>query len=124
MNFCRKVIITALLGAGLADKTLAKNSRLRIPNNKQPQSDGRKLSNFQCTLLIKAIAYDEKHGEEIPECLLPGNSLPTPLVNMPTWLSEKFVNEEIVSNVDSLELSEALLFMERESIFLLAHKHL
>jgi len=112
MNLSRKVIFAAFLGAGLAEKTLAKNQRLRIPTNKQPPSKGRKLTNFQCTLFIKATQYEDKHIEESPECQIPGNSLPTPLVNMPTWLSEKFLNEEIDSNVDSLELSEALIYGE------------
>ena len=111
MNLSRKVIFAAFLGAGLAEKTLAKNQRLRI-TNKQPESQGRKLTNFQCTLFIKAVQYEDKHIEESPECQLPGASLPTPLVNMPTWLSEKFENEEIDSNVDSLELSEALIYGE------------
>ena len=53
-----------------------------------------------------------QYSEQIPECLLPGATLSSPLINMPTWLSDKFANEEVDSNVDSLKLSEAFVFDE------------
>ena len=100
----------------LAQGALAKNHRVKI-QNEQPKSKGRKLTNFQCTIMIKVVMHadDEgntQHVEEIPECLLSGSALPVPLVNMPSWLSEKFINEEVVSNADSLQLSEALVHEE------------
>jgi hypothetical protein len=109
MKLVGKAIISFFVSQGLICSALAKNQRLRAPKNQQPKSGGRKLTNFECTLVIKAIAYDETHGEEILECQLPGDGLPIPLVNMPDWLSEKFSNGDIVSNVDSLKLSEALI---------------
>ena len=112
MDFWRKVLTGFVLGAAFADQTPRKRDRFLIPKNEQPRTKGRKLTNFQCTLLIKAVQYEWNHIEESLECQLLGSSLPTPLVNMPTWLTEKFVNEEIDSNVDSLELSEALLYGE------------
>ena len=81
-----------------------------MPKNSE---HGRKLFNLECTLMLKAISYPGRSmSEMVPECRLPGSILPSPLINMPTWLSDKFANGEVVSNVDSLRLSEAFLFDE------------
>jgi len=108
-------LISLFLAQGLFENALAKNHRVKI-QNEQPKSKGRKLTNFQCTLMIKAVMYGDEvnsqHVEEIPECHLSGSALPVPLVNMPSWLSEKFINQEVASNADSLQLSEALVYDE------------
>ena len=111
-------LLSLLLAQGLIDNAIAQFHRVKI-NNVQPESEKspRKLTNFQCTLMIKAVKYGDEEGgiqhvEEVPECHLEGSTLPTPLVNMPSWLSEKFVNHEVVSNLDSIELSEALVYDE------------
>jgi hypothetical protein len=114
-------LISLFLAQGLFENALAKNHRVKI-QNEQPKSKGRKLTNFQCTLMIKAVMYGDEvnsqHVEEIPECHLSGSALPVPLVNMPSWLSEKFINHEVVSNVDSLQLSEALVYDDGEGIYI------
>ena len=80
------------LASGLFQNTLAKKHRVKI-QNERPQSKGRELNNFQCTLMIKAVMLEDgvggpQHIEEQPECLIEGSALPFPLVNMPSWLSE------------------------------------
>ena len=90
----QSLLLTVALAQGLLEDASAAFHKVKI-NNTMPKSKGRKLYNFQCTLMIKAVMYGEgfgQHVEEIPECHLEGATLPTPLINMPSWLSEKFVN--------------------------------
>ena len=97
----------------LANKT--QKSTREIPQliNQPAKSEGRKLFNLECILMIKVVHSRRPVGkftsEQIPGCLLPGATLPSPLINMPTWLSDKFTNQEVISNVDSLKMSEAFV---------------
>ena len=73
--------------------------------------------------MIKAVMHADEEGnnqhvEEVPECHLSGSALPVPLLNMPSWLSDKFIDQEVVSNVDSLQLSEALVYDDGEGIYI------
>ena len=93
-------------------------------HNLHPKAETRKLTNIECLLLIKYSAYtksdsssgDVLHHQTDLECLLDGATYPLPIINMPPWLSDKMDDNEIVSNSDSLQLSEVLLSNEGLSI--------
>ena len=90
--------------------------------NLQSKAETRKLIHIECLLLIKYSTYGtSENGDDVLhqtdlECLFDGAAAPIPFINMPAWLSDKMDNNEIVSNSDSLQLSEVLLSNEGLSI--------
>ena len=75
--------------------------------NEDPDSKVR-FSNLECLLLIKVI-HSESHDSTELECLFPRDKLPKAIREIPQWLKTKLDNNEISSNKDFLQLSEALV---------------
>ena len=116
MKLEAKAVLSLMAYQSIIGLAAAKSNGLRVPERKDPTSEGRRLKNFDCTLFIKAVEYGGNRSEKIPECLLPGETLPRPFTNIPDWLKEKFENNQIASNVDSLSLSEA--FVRNKKIYI------
>jgi hypothetical protein len=79
----------------------------------------RRLADFTCVLLIKITHY-ETHETTTLDCqpIVPMDgetsigSKPLTLKNVPEWLSEKLDRDEIHSNSDTLQMSEAIVSEE------------
>ena len=76
--------------------------------NEDPDSKVTRFSNLECLLLIKVI-HSESHDSTELECLFPRDKLPKAIREIPQWLKTKLDNNEISSNKDFLQLSEALV---------------
>ena len=101
-------LLSVVLKLLLLSKALGKK-HLRL-HLKQQQSERRKLANFDCLLLIKAIHYQD-YESTVLDCQING-SPPLTLFNMPSWLNEKFQKDQINSNSDILKISQALVSAE------------
>ena len=97
------VLKLLILGIALGKKNL----RLNV----QHQSASRKLTNFDCLLLIKTVHYENHDEKTVLDCQING-SPPLSIVNIPSWLNEKFQRDEINSNRDILKISQALVSSE------------
>ena len=125
-NLLKFLALSSVLLQGLVSCSSGANvendTASNVIHNLHSKAETRKLTNIECLLLIKYSAYaksdssgDVLHQIDL-ECLLDGAAAPLPIINMPGWLSDKMDNHEIVSNSDSLQLSEVLLSNEGLSI--------
>lgn len=76
----------------------------------------RHLSEATCNLVVKVVLFEGGSQLREVECFFPSDDTFRPIENKPEWLLERLSNNQIASNIDTLYMSEAIIYDSKISI--------